>query len=102
MALDNDVKPAEYEAENARLNAQVASLQRQNREQRQQLVQTIQSLQQRLQQAWRVLWIEAENIIRKRRTQAYTTELSQAGRAIVNTIGIITDSNDTPGIFVNM
>ena len=82
MALDNDVKPAEYEAEIARLNVLVETLLRQNEHHRQHLGQIIQSLQRRLPQDWRILWTEAENNFQRQRMQAYTTELPQAGRAI--------------------
>ena len=82
MALDNDVKPAEYEAEIARLNVLVETLLRQNEHHRQHRGQIIQSLQRRLPQDWLILLNEAEYNAQRQRTQAYTTELPQAGRAI--------------------
>ena len=111
--LQNDVKPAQYETEIARLNAQVALLQRQRDEQRLQL--ELLQVQQRLvcgNQTWqeyglnhRNKYVRLENHLHRVTSQAsgilvnahmtmmqhtgtpaYTAELSEAHNAICNTM----------------
>ena len=117
MVLQNDVKPAQYEGEIARLNAQLASLQRQHDEQQVQL--NFLHLQQRmfcggqtlleyvtnnrnrysrlenvLQRASSVLTSADIRLQRLWATPAFTTEVSQAHSAIHNTVRILERSDN--------
>ena len=115
MVLQNDVKPAQYEGEIARLNAQLASLQRQDREQQLQLRtmrfmqrlycnnMTLQEYSSRyagmqhvLQRAYTVLSTAEENLATLWRTRTATPVMVRMHNIILDT-AIMLETEDNYG-----